>query len=406
MRSLWLFILGSLALTVAACRALQPPAPMPKPVGRADVAHLAAGDRAFAFRLLSILRERDGNLAFSPAGVRMALSMAWAGAGGETAGEIETVLGLSGDPTAIHQSHQALLEVWKAPRGALPSSFKLRVAQGFFAQAERRPAQAFIELLQRYYDAPVSPKDFAAPDTARDQVNRWVETKTSDRLEGFLPTGSVDSGVELMLVSALDFEAPWLHPFDLGHTSRGKFKKADGKSADVMLMSTSGELLVNETPEAQVVELEYATEDFVFDLIVPRGPLPAFEAALDEKKLDQLLAGLTPKEATLTLPRFTAGDAIELAGPLQKIGIHAAFAKTKADFSPMTGTRQLFLSSVPHRIRLVVDEGATAENKGDGKPVETRGVDVRATRPFLYVVRDKKRNLVLALGRVVEPGPG
>lgn len=396
----------SAAVAAVGCRALEPPPPKPVgPVGRADVAHVAAGDRAFAFRLYSVLRDRPGNLAFSPAGVRMALCMAWAGASGETAGELESVLGLSGDPLAVHQANQGLLAVWRAPAGAMPVSFRLRVAQGFFAPTERRPTQAFIELLQRHYDAPVSPKDFASPDTARDQINHWVETRTEKRLEGFLPKGSVDSGVSLMLVSALDFEAPWKTAFDLGLTTRGKFKRPDGKSVDAMLMSRIGDLPVNDTPEAQVVELDYATEGFVFDLIVPKDT-GKFDAAFDEKKLDQLLAGLSPKETTLTLPRFTVGDELELAGPLEKIGVHSAFAKSGADFSVMTGTRELHLSSVPHRVRLVVDEGATAEGTGGGKPPAPRGVVVRADKPFYFVVRDRKRNLILALGRVNEPGSG
>lgn len=403
MRLISIFCAAAFAI---GCRALEPAPPKAaKPVGRADVAHVAAGDRAFAFRLYSVLRDRPGNLALSPAAVRMALCMAWAGASGETAGELESVLGLGGDPLAIHQANQGLLAVWRAPAGALPVSFKLRIAQGFFAPTERRPTQAFIELLQRHYDAPVSPKDFASPDTARDQINHWVETRTEKRLEGFLPAGSVDSGVSLMLVSAVDFEAPWKAAFDLGLTTRAKFKRADGKGVDATFMTRTADLPVNDTPEAQVVELEYATEGFVFDLIVPKDA-SKFEAGFDEKKLDQLLAGLTPKETTLTLPRFTVGEPLELAGPLQKIGIHAAFARGSADFSVMTGTRQLHLSSVPHRVRLVVDEGATAESTASGKPPAPQGVVVKADKPFLFVVRDRKRNLILALGRIGEPGSG
>ena len=112
-------VLGaSLGLGVA-CHALKPPPEPIPPTQRADVSNVTAGDRAFAFRLFGALRQREGNLAFSPAGLRMALTMAWAGAQGETAEELGTVVGLSGDPTAIHQSNTSLLAAWK--KGA-PSS--------------------------------------------------------------------------------------------------------------------------------------------------------------------------------------------------------------------------------------------------------------------------------------------
>ncbi|MBK8994814.1 MAG: hypothetical protein IPM35_03560 [Myxococcales bacterium] len=406
-------VLGAAAVILlgVSCQAFKRPPEPATPVQRSDVANVAAGDRAFAFRLFRVLRERPDSFAFSPAGVRMALTMAWAGAESETAEELGSVLGLAGDPTAIHQSNQALLAVWrKAPLGGSAASFKLRVAQGFFAQTERQPAQAFIELLQRHYAAPFSPKDFAAPETVRSQVNLWVEKRTDERLGNFLPQGSLDSGLELVLVSAVDFEAPWAKPFDPGHTHGGEFQLPGGKkTAKVELLARTGEHLVNETPEAQVVELDYEGDGFVFDLIVPRGELAAFEAGFDEKKLDHLLSALAPKELTVSLPRFEAGETVELTGALQKIGIHAALTPGKADFSTITGTRKLHLSKLPHRIQLRVDEGATAERSGDagaGKAPELRGVEVRAVRPFLYLVRDKKRNLILGMGRYAGPPGG
>lgn len=393
----------------ASCQALRPPPEPVKPVQRADVANVAAGDRAFAFRLYRVLAERDGNLAFSPAGVRMALTMAWAGAQGETAEELGEVLGVGGDPTAIHQSNQALLAAWSKPAPGASAGFTLRVAQGFFAQTERQAAQPFIELLKRHYAAPFSPKDFASPETVRTQINHWVEERTNDRLASFLAEGSVDVGMELLLVSALDFEATFKQPFEPARTHLAKFERPGGKKVNVSFLSRTGEHLLSETPEAQVVELEYEGDGFVFDVIVPRGDLSKLSAALDEKKLDELLSALGPKEVTLTLPRFRAGGTLDLAAPLDKIGIHAAFARGRADLSGITGTRQLFVSKLPHRINLEVGDGTPFDAKPDAgaaKAPEARGVEVRAARPFLYLVRDKKRNLILAMGRYVEPEAG
>ena len=61
MRLISIFCAAAFAI---GCRALEPAPPKAaKPVGRADVAHVAAGHRAFAFRLYSVLPDRPGNLA-------------------------------------------------------------------------------------------------------------------------------------------------------------------------------------------------------------------------------------------------------------------------------------------------------------------------------------------------------
>lgn len=401
--------LGAAFVVALGCQALKPPPEPVKPVQRSDVANVTAGDRRFAFRLYRALRERPGSFAFSPAGARMALAMAWAGAEGDTAVEIGEVAGLGGDPTAIHQANQALLGVWQKAEGGGSASFKVRIGQGFFAQTERQPAQPFVELLQRHYRAPFSPKDFSSPETVRSQINTWVEKRTDGRMPELLPEGSLDVGLELLLVSAVDFEATWKRTFDPALTRKGKFEPAAGKKLDAMLMTQSAELPLSETAGALLVELEYEGDGFVFDLILPKGDLASFEKSFDEQELDRMLSALLPKELTLTLPRFRAGDSVDLAPDLQRVGIHMAFEKGKADFSSMTGTRQVFVSKVPHKVGLRVDEGATAESAGDagtGKLPPVRGVDVRAVRPFLWLVRDKKRSAILAFGRVVEPREG
>jgi len=398
-----LLALVALACGVA-CQALKPHPPPARPAERADVANVARGDRAFALELFGALRSRSGNFAFSPASVRMVLTMAWAGSAGQTAGELGEELGLAGDPTAIHQSNQTLLGAWTKPNAGA-ASFRLRLAQGFFAQVERQAAQSFIELLQRHYAAPFSPKDFAAPEVAREQINHWVDKRTEGRIEEMLPPGSLDSGLELVLVSAVDFQAPWKEPFRLDHTAPGKFERPGAKPVSAALMTRVGTHGVNETPEAQLVELELGGGDYVFDLIVPKGELAAFEATLDERKLDALLSGVAPKRSTVTLPRFVAGETEDLAAAVQKTGVHAAFTPGKADFSPITGTTKLHLSRLLHRVSLRVDEGASAEGSGKGKAPEAEGVAVRATRPFLYLVRDARRNMILCFGRLSEPPP-
>ena len=63
---------------------------------------LAQSSNALGFDLYERLRDREGNLAFSPASIEIALAMTWAGARGDTAKEMSRVLHLRGRRNGIN----------------------------------------------------------------------------------------------------------------------------------------------------------------------------------------------------------------------------------------------------------------------------------------------------------------
>src|SRR5688572_32385949 len=70
-----------------------------------------SGDASFAVRLFARLAATPGNLFFSPASARMALTMTYAGARGETANEMAKALSLPPGPAA-HDQMADLLDAW------------------------------------------------------------------------------------------------------------------------------------------------------------------------------------------------------------------------------------------------------------------------------------------------------
>jgi serpin B len=75
-------------------------------------AAFAKGSNAFGFELYRRLKEGVGNRAFSPASASTALAMAWGGARGETAQEMQQVLRLPGPAAeAMTDSGRLLAEL-------------------------------------------------------------------------------------------------------------------------------------------------------------------------------------------------------------------------------------------------------------------------------------------------------
>ena len=96
---LWILVALALATTVAVGTLVRGPAPVtierserpritsPR-VSEAELGELVSGNTSFALNLYGSLRQGEGNLLFSPYSISQCLAMVYAGARGETAGEI------------------------------------------------------------------------------------------------------------------------------------------------------------------------------------------------------------------------------------------------------------------------------------------------------------------------------
>jgi serpin B len=145
------------------------PAASDAPATRAD------GNNPFAFTIYEHLRHRPGNLAFSPLSIRTALSLALAGARGETAAQMTRALCVPEGAAMRHADVAALVRQLQAHG----SNLALTVANSLWAQ-EGAPLQpAFLDIVAQHYEGAMQLVDFRrAPDEARAAINRWVEEAT------------------------------------------------------------------------------------------------------------------------------------------------------------------------------------------------------------------------------------
>jgi serpin B len=137
--------------------------------------------------------------------------------------------------------------------------------------------------------------------------------------------------------------------------------------------------------------------------------LPALEKSLTGESLGKWIEALTNEEAILTIPKFKATSEFELGDALKKMGMPAAFSLPPADFSGMTGKKELFIGAVIHKAFVDVNETGT-EAAAATAVVMMRGAAprppknvFRADHPFLFFIRDTRSGAVLFMGRVTNP---
>ena len=100
-----------------------------------------------------------------------------------------------------------------------------------------------------------------------------------------------------------------------------------------------------------------------------------------------------PCELGLSLSRILAG-----------LGMPDAFSLA-ADFSGITGRRDLKIDDVIHKAFISVDEAGTEAAAATGVSIVLSSIQpvLRVDRPFIFLIRDAPTGTILFLGRVVDP---
>jgi serpin B len=375
-----------------------PPAPLPtqakqdNPVTPAIVPAAAkvTGDNAFAASLYAQLKDKAGNLFFSPASVRLALGMTYAGARGDTAKEMEKTLALDGDP---HAAFGALQRDWNGRGDAL------KIVNRLWGEKQYSFLPAFLSLVEKDYAAPLERVDLRhQPEPSRKMINQWVEKQTNQKIKDLLPPDSINASVRLVLTNAVYFKADWVNPFTA--TNNGAFNTANG-AVNAKMMSATATFKYADTPDAQVLEMPYSSGDMAMVVVLPKGAMQ-----YDASSLPRWTEKLAPQQVAVVFPRFETSSKLRLNEPLKAMGMPSAFDE-RADFSGMDGTRSLSISDVFHQGFVKVNEKGTEASAATAVVMTERAMP-QATRfvadkPFLFFIRDTKSGSVLFMGRIVDP---
>jgi serpin B len=351
----------------------------------------------------------DANLILSPFNIATALSMALAGARGQTAEEMRAVLHLHYDATydaALGALLAGLAEAGNSPGNELHTANGLWVQKGFAIQP------AFESTLADNYRAPLTPLDFVAnPEAARSRINRWTEEQTKEKIKDLLPAGSLDAQTRLVLTSAIYFYGKWQLPFVPSRTQPAPFTLPAGGAAEAGFMHQTAHFGYTETPSAQILEMRYAGTGMAFDVLLPKTVtgLPGLQKSLTVEDLTGWLGSLTDRNVQVSLPKFRVESAFSLRDALATMGMPTAFT-AEADFSGIDPKRGLAISAAVHKAFIDVSEQGTEAAAATGLAIHATAmrrpeqpVVFRADHPFLFLIRDTRSEVVLFIGRLMNP---
>lgn len=380
-------------------------------VDEADLADLVNGNSAFALDLYQAIRQESGNLFYSPYSISLALAMTYAGARGETEQQMADTLHFLLSQDRLHPAFNALDlelascgETGDEERGR----FQLNIANSIWGQVGYSLLPEFLNLLAQNYGAGLRFLDFMKePEKSRGIINDWVSDETEGKIKDLLQPGVITPDTRLVLANAIYFNASWSFPFPKENTHDGVFHLLDGSEVTVPMMNQMERFGYAESDGYQAVELPYARGEASMVILLPEADrFEEFESSLDAERLDAILQELESQNVALTMPKFTYDARLSLAKTLAGMGMPDAFSGA-ADFSGMTGNRDLFIGAVEHKAFVSVDEAgteaaaATAVVMVESAPLSPPEVTV--DHPFIFVIRDIETSTILFVGRVVNP---
>lgn len=374
----------------------------------AAVGPLVTGNTEFALALYQALRTKPGNLFFSPYSISTALAMTYAGARGRTALEMAHALRFRLPPEALHPAFSQLNA--RLSDIGQKGHVRLKVANALWPHLAYPFLKPFLALTRHYYDTQITPVDYGDAEAARGIINAWVEEKTEQKIKNLIPEGVLNALTRLVLVNAIYFKGIWASQFDQNRTDDAPFWVSPHGQVQAPLMQQQTEFRYGEVDGLQILELPYVGEDLSMILLLPAeiDGLAALEARLTSSNLAKWTQKLWAREVQVFLPRFKMTYSVSLRETLQAMGMVVAFDATKADFSGMDGTDQLYISAVLHKAFVAVNEEGTEAAAATTVVVEARSAPLpppifRADHPFLFMIRENSTGAVLFLSRVANP---
>jgi len=382
----------------------------------ADLKSVVAGNTDFAFALYNRLKNNsDGtsgssNLFFSPYSVSTAMAMAYGGARGETQKQMKETLHYTLPDEQLYRTLGSLQrQIIQEDKSA---GYQLLLANGLWSQKSEPFLKKFLDLTQDFYGAGLNQVDFVREtEKSRQIINNWVEEKTSNKIKNLIPAGGINSDTMLMLTNAVYFKGDWKTKFSWWKTRKTDFFISAKEKVKVSLMHQKENYKYFKNEKLQALEMPYKGDEMSLLILLPcqTEGLREMECTLTTEQLDMILLKMATREVDVYIPRFKmTWGSFSLREDLIALGISDAFAPEKADFSGMTGNKNLWISNVFHKAFVEVNEEGTeaaAATAGVIKQsIHIKPPVFRADHPFLFIIRDNRSGSILFMGRLANPG--
>lgn len=370
---------------------------------------IANANNKFALDFYSFAKEDGKNVFFSPISIMTAFAIAYEGANGITADEMQQVFKFTSDEQERKKEFQSLLnEFGNSGMLGSDSEYTLHMANALWVADHFEPRKEYIDTAKTYYDSRVDKVDFVT-DSGANTINDWVKSQTQNKIEELINPEDTDEMTALIITNAIYFKGDWVRQFNPSFTQQANFHINEKETVRVEMMDLDKPILnYAENDLLQMIQLPYKGDKVSMLVLLPKeiDGLDALEKEMTVENLTLWKNSLEEKMSGVYLPKFTTATEYDLKKILSPMGIRVAFDSNAADFSGISEHDPIFIDSAIHKTFVSVDEKGTeaaAATAITGKLQSGPPNTFRADHPFVFIIQDDSTGNILFIGRVVNP---
>ncbi len=409
MKTLKIILAGLCIVSAMACKTKAPEKSITvtdNPVLTPDPAMLTNNNR-FAFDLYKNIGQQPENMFFSPFSISAAMGMTYSGSKGNTEKQIAGVMHFAANDATFAANYKAYLALVGNLNNDVVSIYS---ANSFWGQMDFKFKKEFVEIVRNHFSGEIKNVNFVKEaEKCRVEINKWVESKTNNKITDLIQPGLIDDLTRLVLVNAIYFKAPWEMPFDEKATRKMDFKTTETTSVTADFMTAENNYKYYAEDDFAAIELPYAKGGLSMLIVLPKdnNSFAALQKNIENAVYVKINAGLAVKKVRVILPKFKATSEFELGKMLKEMGMPEAFTDA-ADFSGMTGKKDLKISKVIHKAFITVNEAGTEAAAATAVVIRVKSapvnvVEFKADHPFMFIIKENTYGSILFAGNMYDP---
>lgn len=364
-------------------------------------------DRFFADSIRLFL-QGEGNQAYSPVNVYMAMAMLAECTDGSSRQQILDLFGAD----SIESLRQQASYVWNA-HYCDDGLTTLLMANSLWLDDAYTFRQVTVDRLASDYYASTYHGDLGTEEMNQ-CLRQWLNANTGDLLTEQSQNTKLEPDTVLALASTIYFSAQWEERFWDENTKNATFRSPAGDQIVPFMNRTFGGRQYFWGDNFGAMSLDMCGNNKMWLILPDEGSTT--DDLLESGDFVTMLQNPSAWNDTglydvhLSLPKFDVADQTDLVEGMQKLGITEACDPKKADFSALVTNSDAYVDKIDHAVRVAVNEnGCTAAAytvilvpPGSAPPKELEEIPFTLDRPFIFVITSRD-GLPLFAGTVAEP---
>lgn len=347
----------------------------------------------------ALSHKNELNFLVCPLSAQIILSLATLGAKENTAKQLSSCLHLPDDTKRIRGIFEKVSDSFD-----VKEPYQLSSANKIFLNDKCDVKDEYKELAVNSFQSDIENMNFADGEKVAIDINRWVESKTDNKIKDLLKADDINTDIIAILVNALYFHGNWVYEFgdSMGYQERFYVTENETVLFDVMTQRNDFNYYNNEEVKAEFLELPFVGNDVTMTFVLPKEKDGVFRLG---KHISTVLSKqpLEKVDAIITIPKFKMESVIEFKGILESWGVTDPFSR-KANFSGISKI-PIHIDNIIQKTFIEINEkGATAAAATeitlimDSLPTVFFTVD----RPFIYFLKHRS-NGIMFVGRYSKP---